>query len=647
MTGRTVKGLHCDYMIGRELGRGGEGQVFEVHHNDAVVVKLYNEELSTEKAEKLKYMVEIGNDDIRAYAAWPSDIVTDLKGNTIGFVMRKLVNSVPLHMLFSPMDRKKLFPARGYNFLVHVARNLAAAFYTLHNAGLVIGDVNEGNILIDKNGMLTFIDCDSFQVYVKEEKKYYYCEVGVPRYTPPELLEMTSFENVVRTANTDVFSMAVLIFQLLFLGRHPFAGRNTSSDDIDEETAIKKHYFAYSQNNEAPKLLPPADSLEIKHLSPLLSQLFHQSFEQRSRRPITTEWIKALDQFQKEMTRCANAKMHFYPKHSETCPWCSFREKRGIVYFIDDSYLKSNPLLENIDSFVNGFQVEEITLKPHSGNYLTTGLSAATIPQQFYLYKNYTRYAKLAILLLTTGIAFITPWLIIAGVAAYFVANALLPWKNKLNRQLQKRETDYTTLKSRYAALVKTYNAPPELNVYNQLTQKLENQIKAFRELPVEFKERKKQLEEVQYNEQLEAFLKSCSLRDHNIASFGSARKQILFNNGIRNAADISRLPELRIQGIGPKNMQVLLNWQRQVCADFTYKPNDTLFSKQLHTIFLEINGNKQNLENEIRSNYQAIQQMKNHIYTKQAALEKQIAAMAAQVHQASLDSEAFRRFIQ
>lgn len=648
MTGRTVKGLYNgDYMLGRELGRGGEGQVYEVYHNDGVVVKLYNEEPDSSRAEKLKHMVSMGNNSIHTYAAWPTDIVTDLKGNTIGFVMRKLVNSVPLHMLFSPMDRKKIFPNKGYNFLVHVARNLAAAFYSLHSAGLVIGDVNEGNILIDKNGMLTFIDCDSFQVQVKEEKKYYFCEVGVPRYTPPELLEMVSFDEVVRTPNTDVFSMAVLIFQLLFLGRHPFAGRNTTEEDIDEETAIRLHYFAYSQNTKQHKLLPPGDSFSFTQLSNTLRDLFHQAFEQRSERPITTEWIKALDQFQRSMTQCKQSKIHFYPRESETCPWCAFHANRGIVYFLDDNYLKSNPLLNNIDSFINGFKVEAITIQPHAGTYHTTGLTPAEIPGRFKTYKQLQFWIKACVVAVTIGIAFIHVWLIITGIALFVLAGSVLPWKNKLNRELQKRETDYTTLKGRYTALIRDYNHPQELTLYTQLTQQLEALIKSFRELPGEFKERKKQLEEQQYNEQLLAFMRTCSIREQTIASFGTARKQLLFNNGIRNAADIDRLQQLRIQGIGPKNIQVLFNWQRQVCTNFMYKPNDAELNRQLHTIFVEINTTRQQLENEIRAGYQAIQQLKNHIYAKQASLEKQITAMAVQVHQASLDSEAFKQFIQ
>lgn len=229
------------YTPGRKLGQGGEGMVYEVREDHGLVIKIYNHVLTQERIEKLAYMASISSPELNKFAAWPLDLVRDSHGKAIGFTMRKLVAYVPLHMLFSPMERKKLFADKGYNYLVHVARNLAMAFYKIHQMGIIVGDVNEANILVNPSGMVAMIDCDSFQV--KNGKRYHFCEVGVPRYTPSELLEKGSFNNVVRTVNTDAFSLATLIFQLLFLGRAPFTGINQTKDDLDEEKAIRTKEF--------------------------------------------------------------------------------------------------------------------------------------------------------------------------------------------------------------------------------------------------------------------------------------------------------------------------------------------------------------------------------------------------------------------
>ena len=164
MSNQFYKGQKNNYTVLRELGKGGEGTVYELAGNTSLVLKVYTEPLAEKKARKLGIMAGMYNPRIEEYAAWPVDVVTDNRNIVVGFAMTKLVDYYPLHMLFSPMDRKKIFPDKGYNFLVHVARNLAAAFQSLHSAGLVVGDVNEGNILVNARGMVAFIDCDSFQL---------------------------------------------------------------------------------------------------------------------------------------------------------------------------------------------------------------------------------------------------------------------------------------------------------------------------------------------------------------------------------------------------------------------------------------------------------------------------------------------------
>src|ERR1035437_662790 len=126
----TLRGLHTEqYVTGRELGRGGEGTVYEVKNHSSVVLKKYNEPPAQDKVNKLRHMVSMRSPAIEAYAAWPTDLVLDDTEAVCGFVMKKLTGYVPLHMIFNPMDRKKLFPDKGYNFLVHVARNLSTAFF--------------------------------------------------------------------------------------------------------------------------------------------------------------------------------------------------------------------------------------------------------------------------------------------------------------------------------------------------------------------------------------------------------------------------------------------------------------------------------------------------------------------------------------
>ena len=130
-------------------------------------------------------MVSGCNDELKEFAAWPLDLLHDSKnGPVCGFVMPRITDCEPIHKVYGPSHRKASFPNADWKFLVRTAKNLAAAFYIIHKYGYIVGDVNEGNILVTKKACVRLIDCDSFQVQARE--KIYFCEVGVAQFTPPD-----------------------------------------------------------------------------------------------------------------------------------------------------------------------------------------------------------------------------------------------------------------------------------------------------------------------------------------------------------------------------------------------------------------------------------------------------------------------------
>lgn len=642
----TFRGLHNElYITARELGRGGEGAVYELQNRNGFVLKLYNEPLTKEKISKLKQMVLMRSPAIEAYSAWPVDLALDDKGIVCGFVMKKLTGYVPLHMIFSPLDRKKLFPDKGYNFLVHVARNLSTAFFKLHEAGLVVGDVNEGNILISSSGLVAFIDCDSFQV--KGGGNYFFCEVGVPRYTPPELLKEGSFENIERTVNTDSFSLAVLIFQLLFLGRHPFAGRNKLSADFDEETAIRKREFAYSLENKKKKLTPPKDSFDITNLSEQLIALFHQAFEQDIR-PVPAAWIKALDNLLADIVTCTETRLHTYPAKLAVCPWCYFKKERGILYFLDDSYLQAATVLSDIDSFVNGFHLEKLELKKWSGDLTHPSLIPTPIEKKFRTYKALKTWVSIGAAMTCLLLFFINHtnrWLISATFFLPFIIYKYSPWANKLTAELNRRIEFQRLLKERLYAMIAEHDNSADINNYASGINGLNKLVHDFRRLPEEMERRKKIMEERVYNEQLDDFLWRFDIEGHTIPLFGAAKKSALYNSGIRNAAQITKLQTTKVPGIGPKNMQTLLSWRRQLSSEFVYIPDNYKIDIGMKQVNHDIAKIKANLEQLIRKEYQSLNYLKMNIANRSTVLEKQINELSIKTYQADIDKMAFEKF--
>lgn len=148
--------------LGKRIGSGGEGDVYEIlpgHQN--LVAKIYHKPLDDRKQQKLLLMARGCNEELQAISAWPTDLLRiKPDGPVVGFLMPRIADCEPIHKAYGPTHRKEAFPHADWRFLIRTAKNLAAAFYVIHKFGYVIGDVNEGNILVDDKACVRLIDCD-------------------------------------------------------------------------------------------------------------------------------------------------------------------------------------------------------------------------------------------------------------------------------------------------------------------------------------------------------------------------------------------------------------------------------------------------------------------------------------------------------
>jgi DNA-binding helix-hairpin-helix protein with protein kinase domain len=320
--------------LGRCLGRGGEGAVYSVPMWPGSVAKIYARRPDESVSRKLAAMVELGTAPLAAFAAWPQTLLLDPRtGDAVGFVMPKVEGHREIHTLYGPTDRKTAFPDASWGFLVRAARNVAAAFDTVHRHGHVIGDVNQGNVVVSRRATVRLIDCDSFQV--THLGQTYPCRVGVPLFTPPEL-QGVRLDGVVRTAEHDGFGLAVLVFQLLFMGRHPFTGRHAQRA-VTVETAIKEGLFAFGAEAAQLGWEPPPFSLRLTDVPTPLARLFQRAFGREAAaglpRPAAAEWVAALDELEPGIVTCGDDPRHAYVPVTGSCPWCRIEGDGGPSFF--------------------------------------------------------------------------------------------------------------------------------------------------------------------------------------------------------------------------------------------------------------------------------------------------------------------------
>ncbi len=317
--------------IGREIGRGGEGQVYTLKEDADEVGKIYydNEDTEIQRQKVVHFAAMNESELLREIAAWPTDYLVNNEGDCVGFTMDFLKGWQPLFSSYQIRSRMRRFPDAGFSFLVRAARNLSACVHRVHEAGLVIGDLNESNTLIDGRAMVKLIDTDSFQVEI--DGYVLTCGVAKTELLAPEL-HNRSLDDFVRQPEHDLFSLAVLVFQILVLGRHPYVGRQREGVEQTLETSIQRGDYAFSELRETQVDPPPG--LGITWLPPNLKSMFERSFStDKKARPSAQTWYDALHELEGQIVQCKTNPAHEYWKGVDACPWCDLEKKWRVTLF--------------------------------------------------------------------------------------------------------------------------------------------------------------------------------------------------------------------------------------------------------------------------------------------------------------------------
>lgn len=313
------------------LGHGGEARVFAVPGNDILVAKVYHKPGETHTRKLLAMLANPPENPMASQGhisiAWPVDLLrtTDGSDRVVGFLMPRVKAMHSLLEFYNPKTRRQKCPFFNYLYLHRTARNIAAAVGALHARGYSIGDVNESNILVGDTALVTLVDTDSFQVRDPHTGNVYRCPVGKAEFTPPEL-QGKNFGLVDRLPEHDLFGLAVLIFQLLMEGTHPFAGIfQGAGDPPPYESRIAVGHFSYSVAQGVP-YIPTRIAPKFEILHPTLKQLFVRCFEDGHKnpqmRPSAQAWQAALKEAENSLVSCSVNSQHRYGKHLSSCPWC-------------------------------------------------------------------------------------------------------------------------------------------------------------------------------------------------------------------------------------------------------------------------------------------------------------------------------------
>lgn len=576
--------------LGDVIGSGGEGAVFEINGHPKLVAKVYHKDkLTDQHDQKLRRLVSLSAGELLTIAAWPRGLLFDPRTKGVrGLLMDRIADAYPLHELYGTSSRARTFPQAQWGHLVLAARNLAAAFATMHERGIVIGDVNQGNLLVDSSMCVRMIDCDSFQI--PHRNQFFRCPVGTPHFTPPELQSL-KLVDVDRTVDHDAFGLAILIFHLLFVGRHPFAGRYNGPGDMTIEKAIAERRFAFSHNRAETLVDPPPASLRLEDLPHSIGDLFERAFRaqgDKPSRPKPAEWIGELETLIKQRRVCPIEESHIYSSASLDCPWCRIENAGGPSFFMNFAMTdgSSESRLAALDAQLE--KIDAINFPELSG----AALKLPRLPLAMKTAKKPTRTAAdwiaagwIASAVTSVAGAFFWPVLAAGAVGSLATAAMLAFGKAGKERRKQLVEAD-TVLTERlhklaYEARKISAEHGKRKEEYDAYAASVSTGIQRYKSDTEDMETILRQLRV----EQKEDYLRGYSLSDYRrrIPGLTPQMVSVLESYGVDSAYHVHKALLTGVPGLSPAVMMELQAWRQRVEEKFEYKAEEGITEREFN----------------------------------------------------------------
>lgn len=341
MTTKAFDGRGQEVALGARLGRGGEGEVFEVAAEAAVAAKvLYPAARRQNKHDKVKAMV--ARPPLGAYGTiegfpvltWPRTplYASGAKRSLDTFLGYSMVRVHPRD--FVPFFQVTSANRRGglagqpitWDRLVLLGIRLCHVVRTLHRFGYAVGDLNDRNVLVSRRLTPLFMDTDSFQV-PRGRWGHFPSVVGDQMYWAPELLDVDFTTYRGSRVLGDRFALGTLLFQLLMNGLRPYQARGSAVDPL-ESLVEKTRAGNYPWASPKPGVLePPVGAPDYGALPRTIRRAFERCFVdghgRPGRRPAPDDWYQVLFRVREAgYQKCPRNPLHVYGRDLARCPWC-------------------------------------------------------------------------------------------------------------------------------------------------------------------------------------------------------------------------------------------------------------------------------------------------------------------------------------
>lgn len=602
MPPRTLKTKSGYTLIrGDKIGEGGEGEIYTVQNHPQFAIKLYFPNKLSGKEEKIGQMIPLCPDYLKKFASIPLESLYDSRNNFVGFLM-DFIDGTQIHE-FLAKNRPDSFSNARWNFFVRVAKNLARSVDALHNTNFIIGDINESNVFILNDATVRIIDCDSFQ-FESPSGRRFPLEVKKQEYTPPELQDKDV--KTWRTSNHDFFGLAVLIFQVLFINRHPYSGIPQTSQDLSFRKAIKEHRFAFGADSNTRGFLPPPSIIHLEETSKPVEESFRGAFLKDDSRPTARNWIDILGSLEENLKKCEENNGHFYPNSISKCSWCRIEEESNyqVIHF--------DPL-----SFDTNFNLDAVWKEVCSVN-LPSGQIA--LPEKPYYQLQGAKKIKaqinrhivmkiglcIVIFIIHFGLLFLIAnqqmgcAVILALILSFITGSIIFGILDSDNLFPKSLSDEKKQLQQQNKQLLEDYERLNTKQSFNVKFRELETKKDEYLELGTFRAKRFQELEQQARERQEIEFLSGFRISDASIYKIGYSRTLTLRSFGIETAADLTRNSIYQIPGFNYTLASYLLTWKEKMRKRFVFNESQAITKADEIAVEREVYRRKVVLERDL-----------------------------------------------
>lgn len=298
------------------IGKGGEADIFDI--GGGLVVKIFKQpshpdfngfpqeqSAAQDRIQEHQNKLPAFPKNLPVRVIVPIDLVKNSKGVIQGYSMKFLKG---YEVLLKYSDRKFRQAGINNNDVVQTFKDLHNTVDGIHKAGVVIGDFNDLNVMVNNNEA-NIIDADSFQFGP------FYCRVFTEKFVDPMLCDINNTIPVLvrpHTQESDWYAFAVMLMQsLLFVG--PYGGVYSPKDPANRVNHVTRPLKRITVFNQEVKYPKPAVHFSV--LSDELLQYFHQLFIEDKRGIFPNKLLEDLRWT--ECTKCGTTHA------KKVCPSCS------------------------------------------------------------------------------------------------------------------------------------------------------------------------------------------------------------------------------------------------------------------------------------------------------------------------------------